>query len=106
MLRKPDQDRGNGPDEQQTLDEKLLKIEPGRWYSLIVQTSGPDVLVLIDGRPALFGSTEAYQTPKTTLQLTAGGGDAVTYRNVQVWEAKSNAEWPKIREQTLAKRRD
>lgn len=104
MLRKPDQDHGRGPDEQLTLDERPFSIEPGRWHSVVIESLGSDVLVRVDGEVRLFGSHELYRTPKTSIQLTGASDDAVEYRNLQVWIASANPDWPRLRESTLIQR--
>ena len=67
------------------------KLEPGRWYALVVETVGDEMRVTIDGRPAgyLKSSGIAHAT-KSKIELGVAGKDG-WFDDLKVWNAGPEA---------------
>jgi hypothetical protein len=63
------------------------KLEPGKWYTLVVETVGDEMRVTIDGKPAgyLKSSGIAHAT-KSKIELGVGGKDGY-FDDIRVWNA-------------------
>jgi hypothetical protein len=64
------------------------KLEPGRWYTLVVETAGDEMRVTIDGKPAgyLKSSGIAHAT-KSKIELGVAGKDGF-FDDIKVWNAE------------------
>jgi len=64
------------------------KLEPGRWYTLVVETAGDEMRVTIDGVPAgyLKSSGIAHAT-KSKIELGVAGKDGY-FDDIKVWNAE------------------
>ena len=98
-LRKPDQDHAKGPDERVTFGENVAAVEPNKWHRVMIEVQGNEVLVHIDDDLHFYGKHDVFGGRKVAVQLTSGGGDAVSYRNFRVWEGKPHRDWPALRAQ-------
>jgi hypothetical protein len=65
-----------------------LKLEKGRWYTLLLESKGDDVLAQINGAEPLKASSKDFHVKKPGLVFRMGGkdGDEVHFDNVKVWE--------------------
>jgi hypothetical protein len=63
------------------------KLEPGKWYTLVVETVGDEMRVTIDGKPAgyLKSSGIAHET-KSKIELGVGGTSG-SFDDIKVWNA-------------------
>jgi hypothetical protein len=64
------------------------KLEPGKWYTLVVETIGDTMRVTIDGQPAAFlkSSGIAHET-KSKIELGVAGKDGF-FDDIKVWNAE------------------
>jgi hypothetical protein len=64
-----------------------IKLEAGRWYTLVVETAGDAMRVTLDGKPAgyLRSSGIAHAT-KSKIELGVGGKDGY-FDDIKVWNA-------------------
>jgi hypothetical protein len=65
-----------------------IKLENGKWYSLVVETAGDEMRVTIDGQPAgyLKSSGIAHAT-KSKIELGVAGKDGF-FDDIKVWNAE------------------
>jgi hypothetical protein len=65
-----------------------LKLEPGKWYTLMLENKGEDVVVTIAGQGSLKAKASDFKVKKPGLIFRAGGPDTagVMIDNVQVHE--------------------
>lgn len=63
------------------------QLEPGKWYTLVVETVGDEMRVTIDGKPAgyLKSSGIAHET-KSKIELGVAGKDGY-FDDIKVWNA-------------------
>lgn len=63
------------------------QLEPGKWYTLVVETVGDEMRVTIDGKPAgyLKSSGIAHET-KSKIELGIAGKDGY-FDDIKVWNA-------------------
>ena len=64
-----------------------VKLEAGKWYTLVVETVGDEMRVTIDGKPAgyLKSSGIAHAT-KSKIELGVAGKDGF-FDDIKVWNA-------------------
>jgi hypothetical protein len=61
-------------DEDQTLVTSDWKPEPGRWYHVVLEIRGQDIVAQIAGGPVLTGKHPRIATPRTWLSFGTWGG--------------------------------
>ena len=64
------------------------KLEPGRWYTLVVETAGDEMRVTIDGKPAGYLKSPGIGHPtKSKIELGVAGKDGL-FDDIKVWNAE------------------
>ena len=64
------------------------KLEPGRWYALVVETVGDTMRVTLDGKPAGFlKSSGIGHATKSKIELGVAGKDGF-FDDLKVWNAE------------------
>jgi hypothetical protein len=64
-----------------------IKLEPGKWYTLVVETAGDAMRVTIDDRPVGFLRSSGIGHPtKSKIELGVGGKDGF-FDDIKVWNA-------------------
>jgi hypothetical protein len=64
------------------------KIEPGKCYTLVVETVGDEMRVTIDGKPAGYlKSSGIGHLTKSKIELGVGGKDGY-FDDIKVWNAE------------------
>jgi len=63
------------------------RLEPGKWYTLVVETVGDEMRVTIDGKPAGFLKSPGIGHPtKSKIELGVAGKDGL-FDDIKVWDA-------------------
>ncbi|TXT30174.1 MAG: Uncharacterized protein FD138_2330 [Planctomycetota bacterium] len=91
-VRKDDHDH-DGPDKAVEFETKQVPLKAGVWHTLVVEVQGAEMVATLDGQHTAFGSHELLNCEKANFGFTIAG-EAVSFRNVQVWEALPNSNWP------------
>lgn len=64
------------------------KLEPGKWYNLVVETVGDEMRVTIDGKPAGYLKSSGIAHPtKSKIELGVAGKDGYL-DDIKVWNAE------------------
>jgi hypothetical protein len=67
------------------------KLEPGKWYTLVVETVGDTMRVTLDGRPAAYLKSSGIAHPtKSKIELGVAGKDGY-FDDIKVWNAEPAA---------------
>jgi hypothetical protein len=65
-----------------------VKLEQGKWYTLVVETVGETMRVTIDGKPAaVFKSPGIGHATKSKIELGVAGKDGL-FDDIKVWNAE------------------
>ena len=65
------------------------KLEPDRWYTLVVETVGDEMRVTIDGKPAAYLKSSGIAHPtKSKIEFGVAGKDGL-FDDVKVWNAEA-----------------
>ena len=65
------------------------KLEAGKWYTLIVETVGDEMLVTIDGKPAGYLKSPGIgHATKSKIELGVAGKDGF-FDDIKVWNAEA-----------------
>lgn len=81
-----------GPDKAKVFNTVALPLQPGTWHTVVVEIKGDEMVATIDGKSS-SGSDPLIATDKANFGFTVSG-DGASFRNLRVWEAKANANWP------------
>jgi hypothetical protein len=66
-------------------------FEQGKWYTLLIENKGTDVVAHVTGKAPLRASSPDFKVKKPGLEFRVAGRDneEVSFDNLQVWELKS-----------------
>ncbi|HEV2971671.1 MAG TPA: hypothetical protein VGY55_16965 [Pirellulales bacterium] len=63
------------------------QLEPGKWYTLVVETVGDEMRVTLDGKPSGYLKSSGIAHPtKSKIELGVGGKDGF-FDDIKVWNA-------------------
>jgi hypothetical protein len=66
-----------------------IRLETGRWYTLVVETVGDEMRVTLDGKPAGFlKSSGISHATKSKIELGVAGKDGL-FDDIKVWDAEA-----------------
>ena len=66
-----------------------VKLESGKWYTLVVETVGEAMRVSIDGKPAAYlKSSGIAHATKSKIELGVAGKDGF-FDDIKVWNAEA-----------------
>lgn len=100
-VQKDDHDH-DGPDKAVVFERYPMKIEAGRWHTVLIEIKGPEMLAKI-GDQVAFGGHPALDVDKANFGLTVAG-ESVQFKDLRVWEAFPNPGWEATKAE-LAKHR-
>jgi hypothetical protein len=81
-----------GPDKAKAFNTVALPLAPGTWHTVVIELKGEEMVATIDGKSS-SGSDPLIAVAKANFGFTVSG-DGASFRNLRVWEAKPNANWP------------
>jgi hypothetical protein len=81
-----------GTTKGERLDRQAMKWEPGRWYTMLIELRGSEVVAQIDNQWVLYGSSPGLDIDKGTLLLINGGSHA-WFDDLTIWKAEAEPKW-------------
>lgn len=100
---KKDNDK-KGKEKGAILDTVNVAVKPGVWHTMQVEIFDKEMLAQLDGQDIAYGSHPGIDMPLTSVGLTVGG-ETVSFKNLRVWDAVVNKDWPATRAKLLAARK-
>jgi hypothetical protein len=88
-------------DKPALLDSCKMPFEKGKWYTMVVEVSGKEMLARVDDKHFAFGQDDKVASAKAMMGFPASG-DSTCFDNVKVWEATANPAWAKTKEKLTA----
>ena len=79
-----------------TVDEKKFKFENGKWYTILWEVRGSEMIARIDDQTFAFGEMAGVETEKLRFELICGG-EWAGWDDVKIWEAEENPDWVKTK---------
>ncbi len=77
-------------------ESKELKFEPGKWYHLLAEMKGDEVVVQFADGPTLYAKHESFTKPTESggsgLGIAGPKGGAAELDNVTIWSIKPEAQ--------------
>jgi len=66
------------------------RFEPGKWFTLLLETKGDDVVAQVEGKKPLRASSKDFRVKKPGIEFRVAGRDneEVSFDNIRVWELK------------------
>jgi hypothetical protein len=92
-INKDDNDR-DGPDKLQALASHKKALAVGQWHTVLIEIVGDEMVATVDGH-AITGHHPAIAQLKHSFMIVTGPEGSV--RDLHLWEAKPNADWPMTR---------
>ena len=93
QINKDDNDR-DGPDKLQALASHKKALAVGQWHTVLIEIMGDEMVATVDGH-AITGQHPAIAQLKHSFMIVTGPEGSV--RDLHLWEAKPNADWPMTR---------
>lgn len=83
-------DKADSNSKPKTHATAKIKLEKGKWYTLLVESKGNDIAAQINGIEPLKATARDFHVKKPGLVFRMGGkdDDEVLFDNVKVWELK------------------
>lgn len=83
-------DKSDPKSTNKALAKAAAVFEPGKWYELLLEVKGDEVLAQVNGREPLRASSKDFRVKKPGLVFRTGGQDTeeIHLDEVRVWELK------------------
>lgn len=97
-----DADRIDPKTKQRMRSQPARVLKPGKlgeWHTLVLEISGDEAVGTLDGKSTTV-SNPLLAAEKHSVMLVAG--TEASFRNLRVWEALPNPEWPKHKAAIIA----
>ena len=91
-------------DKPVVLDQRTIKIAPKEWHTLVVEMNGKDMLARLDGKEIAYGAHDSLAVLKASVGFTVQG-EAVSFKNLRVYEGTLKSDWQKVRDRLLEQRK-
>lgn len=93
-----------GTTKGETIDEKRLKFEPGRWYTVVIEISGKEMLAQVDNTHFILGQKDGVETAKNRFEFISGGQYA-WFDDLKIWKAEPDPKWAQKKQILLAQKK-
>jgi len=83
-------DKADRNSRSKALASAQVRFEQGRWYTLLIENKGSEVVARIDGQEPLRATSPDFRVKKPGIEFRAIGptGEEVSFDNLRVWELK------------------
>ena len=83
-------DKADRNSESKTLVSAAERFETGRWYTLLLETKGDDIVAQVEGKQPLKTSSPDFHVKKPGIEFRVIGptGAEMLFDNLKVWELK------------------
>jgi len=83
-------DKADRKSQSKTLASAAERFETGKWYTLLLETKGDDIVAQVQGKQPLRASNPDFHVKKPGIEFRAIGptGEEVSFDNLRVWELK------------------
>ena len=93
QINKDDNDR-DGPDKLEVLATHKKALALGEWHNVLIEIMGDEYVATVDGH-TISGQHAAIGQLKQSFMVVTGPEGSI--RDLHLWEAKPNADWPMTR---------
>lgn len=83
------------------VDETRLKLDDGRWHTVVWEVYGDEMVATVDDQTMALARAEGLSTERLHLELNTGGGKRALFKDVKVWKAEADRQWPRKRARLL-----
>jgi hypothetical protein len=83
-------DKADRKSQSKALASAAEKFETGKWYTLLLETKGDDIVAQVEGKQPLRASSPDFHVKKPGIEFRVIGptGAEVSFDNLRVWELK------------------
>jgi len=81
-------DKADRSSVSKALVSAMERFESGKWYSLLVEMKGDEVVATVEGKKSLRASSKDFHVKKPGIEFRVSGrdGEEVLFDNLRVWE--------------------
>lgn len=81
-------DKSNPNSRSKALASASTNFETGKWYTLLLEFKGENVVARVEGKEALRASSSDFKVKKPGIEFRVSGGDGeeILFDNLRVWE--------------------
>ena len=81
-------DKADRKSQSKALASAREKFETGKWYTLLLETKGDDIVAQVEGKQPLRASSPDFHVKKPGIEFRAIGptDEEVSFDNLRVWE--------------------
>jgi hypothetical protein len=91
-----------GTTKSESLDKAPARMEPGTWYTAVIELCGTDFCAHVDERWIAYGNVEGIEIPKNRIEMMCyGKGGVAEFDDVQIWSATMREDWDKRKPKIL-----
>jgi hypothetical protein len=83
------------------IDQTRMKLGDGAWHTVVWEVCGDEMVATIDDKFMALARAEGLSTERRHLELNTAGGASALFKDVRVWKAEPDAQWPQRRAQIL-----
>ena len=83
-------DKSDRTSQSKALASAAVNFESGKWYTLLVEFKGDNVVARVEGKEALRASSKDFHVKKPGIEFRVSGRDneEVVFDNLRVWELR------------------
>ncbi len=100
---KKDSHDHNKTDKGAILDQVKTPIKTGEWHTMAVEIYGNEMLAVLDGKVAGFGTHPGIDVKMANVGLTVAG-ESASFKNLTIWEATPSSAWAATKAKLLTSR--
>jgi hypothetical protein len=90
-----------GTTKGENVDTKKVKFETGKWYTILWEIRGQEMIARIDDQTYAMGEMAGVEQEKHRLSLISGG-EWLCWDDIRVWEGEENPKWVETKAKLLA----
>ena len=89
---------GIGPTSKSTeIDSAKVKLNDGAWHTAVWEIFGDEMVATVDDNAMALAKAEGLSMERQHLELNTAGGPSALFKDVKVWKAELDEQWPRKR---------
>ena len=93
---------GIGPSSKSTeVDWTKVKLDDGQWHTVVWEVCGDEMVATVDDQHMALAKAEGLSMERLHLELNTAGGKSAFFKDVKVWRAEPDPQWPQKRARLL-----
>ena len=91
---------GIGPTSKSNdVDTTRVKLDDRKWHTVVWEFQGDEMVATVDDTHLAIAKAEGLSMERLHLELNTAGGKSAFFKEVKVWKAEADPQWPRKRAQ-------